>query len=127
MEYINNLIIDGNLTKDPEFKEISDGVEVCNFSIACNRRYKVKDEWKEEVSYFEITAWKNGDEDYRKNLQKGRGVRVIGRLKQDRWEDPDGGNRSKVKIIAEHVYIKHIPQKEQAGSGEKSDDILVAV
>ncbi len=86
----------------------------------------MNDEKKEEVSFVDVEAWRNEAEECAKKLQKGRGVRVIGRLKQDRWEDPEGNPRSKLKIVAEHVYIKNIPRPAE-GDKEKKDDILVAV
>jgi single-strand DNA-binding protein len=52
-------------------------------------------------------------------LKKGRGVRVVGRLKQDRWTSPKGQPRSKVSIVAEHVEFKPNPRK---GDGDGKDD-----
>jgi single-strand DNA-binding protein len=42
-------------------------------------------------------------------LQKGRGVRVVGRLRQERWTDKDGGNRERILVVAEHVEFKKEP------------------
>ena len=127
MEFINNLIIDGNLTRDPELKETPKGTKVCNFSIAYNRFYRVQEETRKEVSFFDIEAWAREAESCEKNLFKGRGVRVIGRLRQDRWEDTEGKSRSKIKIVAEHVYIKAMASKreelEEVRNG--SDDELL--
>ena len=56
-------------------------------------------------------------------LQKGRGVRVVGRLKQDRWADQEGKNHDRVKIVAEHVEFKPVFNKK-AGDVKKEDETL---
>jgi single-strand DNA-binding protein len=54
-------------------------------------------------------------------LKKGRGVRVVGRLKQDRWADADGKAHSRVEIVAEHVEFK--PQlKKQDGDAKEGEE-----
>ena len=126
MEYINNLIIDGNLTRDPELKETANGKKVCTFSIGNNRYYRTKDETRQETSFFDIETWAQEAEECVKKLEKGRGVRVIGRLKQERWEDGDGNPRSKIKIVAEHVYVKSIQDSKKADA-PSGDEILIAV
>ena len=52
------------------------------------------------------------------NLKKGRGVRVVGRLKQDRWTDAAGKLRSRVMIVAEHVEFKPVKKELQAATAE---------
>ena len=61
-----------------------------------------------------MEAWSRLAQACAENLKKGRGVRVVGRLKQDRWTDPEGKSRSKVKIVAEHVEFKPVFRKEGA-------------
>jgi single-strand DNA-binding protein len=61
---------------------------------------------EKEVSFFDVETWsKLAGQCY--NLgRKGRGVRVAGRLKQDRWNDGDGKARSRISIVAEHVEFR---------------------
>lgn len=106
MNSLNSIIIEGNLTRDPEYKETPKGTPVCNFSVASNRFYKVDDEMKQEVSFFNVETWSKLADNCNQYLSKGRGVRVVGRLKQDRWTNPEGQNREKIKIVAEHVEFK---------------------
>jgi len=61
---------------------------------------------EKEVSYFDVEAWSRLGASCAQYLKKGRGVRVVGRLKQDRWVDPEGKQKAKVKIVAEHVEFK---------------------
>jgi len=111
MNSLNSIIMEGNLTRDVEMKYLQSGVAVASFDIAVNRSFKKGDGWEEEVSFFRIEAWGKLAESCNEYISKGRGVRVVGRLKQDRWED-EGKTRSSVKIIAEHVEFKPKPKDE---------------
>lgn len=106
MNNLNSILLEGNLTRDPELSYTPSGTAVCRFSIAVNRSYKLNEEYQDEVSFFDIEIWSRQAEVCAEYLKKGRGVRVVGRLKQDRWTDSDGNTRSKVKIVGEHVEFK---------------------
>ncbi len=106
MNALNSILVEGNVVRDPVVRETPRGSLVCNFSIASNRFYKQDDEYEQETSFFEVESWAKLAEACSKNLVKGRGVRVVGRLKQDRWTGTDGKNFSKIKVIAEHVEFK---------------------
>jgi len=113
---LNSILLEGNLVKDPESKTLSTGSQVCNFTVASDRFYRQNDDTEKEVSYFDVEAWSRLGLACSQNLKKGRGVRVVGRLKQDRWTDGEGKPRSRVMIVAEHVEFK--PQKPTAPEGE---------
>ncbi len=119
MNNLNSILLEGNLARDPELKYTEKGTAVCHFAVASNRYFKQDDEKQEEVSYFDITAWSRLAEVCNEYLSKGRGVRVVGRLKQDRWEDSEGKTRSKVQIIAEHVEFK--PRLKKDGDQPESE------
>jgi single-strand DNA-binding protein len=106
MNNLNSILVEGNLTRDPELSYTPKGTAVCKFSVGCHRYYRQDEEIQQEVSFFDITVWGRQAEVCSEYLHKGRGVRVVGRLKQDRWQDAEGNNRSKVQIIAEHVEFK---------------------
>ncbi|MGP1437798.1 MAG: single-stranded DNA-binding protein [Treponema sp.] len=106
MNGLNSLIIEGNMVRDPEFKETAKGTSFCSFSIATNRVYIQNNETMQEVSYFDVEAWTSMALLCKENGSRGRGVRVVGRLKQDRWVGKDGKNYSKVKVVAEHIEFK---------------------
>jgi single-strand DNA-binding protein len=116
MNNLNSILVEGNLVKDPELRETPKGTSVCTFSVASNRFYKQNDAMEKEVSFFDVETWSNLAETCGKNLHKGRGVRVVGRLKQDRWTGTDGKPFSKVKIVAEHVEFK--PETKGDSKGE---------
>ncbi len=122
MNNLNSVLIEGNLVKDPELSYTSKGTPVCRITLACNRFYKQDDEYQKEVSYFDITVWSKQAEACNEYLSKGRGIRVVGRLKQDRWEDTSGNTRYKVQIIAEHVEFKPKPKETEDSSETDQDD-----
>jgi single-strand DNA-binding protein len=124
MNNLNSILIEGNLVKDPELSYTPKGTAVCKFTVACNRFYKQDQETQKEVSYFDVTTWTRLAEVCGEYLKKGRGVRVVGRLKQDRWADPDGKQHSRILVIAEHVEFKPQFRKngDAANGEEKSEE-----
>lgn len=118
---LNSIIIEGNLTKDGEFDSTQKGTEYCVFSVAVNRFYKSGEEIIHEVSYFDAEAWGKLCENSRNILVKGALVRIVGRLRQDRWTGEDGKQKSRVKIIAEHIEAKPVPaQEKETAADEKT-------
>ena len=118
MNNLNSILIEGNLVRDPELAYTTKGTAVCKFSVASNRFFKQEEEMQKEVSFFEVSTWARLAEVCGEYLKKGRGVRVVGRLRQDRWTDPEGKPRSRIEIVAEHVEFK--PQfKKQDGDGKE--------
>ena len=105
MNQLNSVLMEGNLTRDPELKYTSAGTAICALSVACNRYWKKGEDIQKEVSFFDVTAFGRLAEICAEYLKKGRGVRVVGRLKQERWVK-DEQARSKVLIVAEHVEFK---------------------
>lgn len=113
MNALNQIIVEGNVTRTPELKELPRGSHVCYVPIAVNRRFK-STEGKEtdEVSYFDIETYGKLAEACEKWCPKGRGVRVVGRLKQSRWTSTEGKPKSRITIIAEHIEFKPYFQKK---------------
>jgi single-strand DNA-binding protein len=131
MNNLNSILLEGNLVADPGLRYTPNGAPVCSFCVACNRYFKQEEELQQEVSYFDVTTWNRLAEVCNEYLAKGRGVRVVGRLKQDRWEDAEGKTRSKVHIVAEHVEFKPkfksdgsepAEGQEEAGESEEAMD-----
>lgn len=119
---LNSVLIDGNLTRDPEMKTTPRGTKVCNFGLASNRYYEQDNEKVKEVSFFEIESWARLADACAKHLDKGRGVRVSGRLKQDRWADQSGNARTKVKIVADQVIFKPSIKGKDKSEDNNSED-----
>ena len=106
MPELNAVIIAGNLTKDPIFRQTTNGTPVVNFSIASNRRFRDKnDEWKEDVCYVGIVAWNRLAESCRDKLKKGNAVLVDGELQSRTFKTEDGSNRTIVEIKARRIQF----------------------
>jgi single-strand DNA-binding protein len=114
MNQLNSILIEGNLVRDPQFRTTPRGTSVCNFSIASNRFFKGETSMEKEVSYFEIVAFGKLAEQSSGKAHKGRGVKVVGRIKQERWNGNDGKAHSKVVIVAEHVEFRPEPKDNDA-------------
>ena len=119
----SNAIIYGNLTKDVDMRYTPSGTAVAGISVAVNTRYTSGGEQKEDVSYFDVKAFGKIAENCNKYLSKGSSVLVAGRLKQERWQDKDGGNRSKVVIVADTVQFLSKPAGGKGDGGEDGNEI----
>ena len=121
MNTINSLVIEGNMVKEAVAKETTRGKKVANFPIAVNRSIKTSSgEFSKEVSFFDVEAWGPIAETCVQEGAKGRGVRVVGRLKQSRWENAEGKHFSKIFIVAEHIEFKSQYNKN-SDSSEKEE------
>jgi single-strand DNA-binding protein len=99
----NQVILMGNLTRDPELRQTPNGQNVCSFSLALNRSYKGADgSWQEATDYIDVVAWGPLGERVAQYLSKGRPCLVNGRLQSRSWES-DGQKRTKVEVNAQDV------------------------
>jgi single-strand DNA-binding protein len=106
MPEINYVIVAGNLTKDPVFRQTTNQTPVVNFSLASNRRYKdSSNQWQEDVCYIGIVAWNKLAESCRERLKKGSAVLVDGELQSRSWKTDEGHNRSIVEIKARRIQF----------------------
>ncbi|MDD5076201.1 MAG: single-stranded DNA-binding protein [Sphaerochaetaceae bacterium] len=111
MNNLNSILIEGHLTQEPAVTTLPSGTMVCRFSIANNRYYRnTAKALVNEVSYIDVETWGALAEGCAKYLYKGRGVRVVGRLKQDRWQAEDGKQHEKHLVVAEHVEFHPEPK-----------------
>lgn len=119
----NQVILMGNLTRDPELRSTPNGQSVCSFSLALNRSYKGSDgNWQEATDYVDIVAWGPLGERVAQYLTKGRPALVNGRIQSRSWEQ-DGQKRSKVEVVAQDVTFLGGPGGGQGGnSGGASYD-----
>jgi len=126
MNQLNSIILEGNVVKKAEFSEPKTGFQVCKFPLAVNRKTKTPDgETKEEVSYFDVETYGQMAENCYKWCDRGQGVRVVGRLKQSRWEE-NNVKKSKVYVIAEHVEYKFSKPKDDAAKNQKAENVNAA-
>jgi single-strand DNA-binding protein len=121
MNNLNSIIIEGNMVRDPLFRSTAKGTSLCTFTIASDRYYKQDSGLENEVSFFDVETWSNLADSCHDMGHKGRGVKVVGRLKQNRWNDPDGKPRSRVAIVAEHVEFRPEFKRSVAARDDPSE------
>lgn len=131
---INQVILMGRLTRDPEVRTTTTGKTITSFSLAVDRGGQ-----DDQADFFEVTAWEKLGELVSQYLSKGRRCLVQGRLRQDSWDDKETGKkRSKVEVVATDVTFLDGPSGNEGGnsspyqggntgnsSKKKSDDVVI--
>jgi single-strand DNA-binding protein len=119
----NRVVLVGNLTRDPELRQLPSGQAVCRLNLAINRQFKNRQtgDMVQEVCYIDIDVWGPQAESCSNYLQKGRQALVEGRLKLDSWQDNDGNNRSKHSVVADRVVFLSSGQQQDQLEGKESD------
>jgi single-strand DNA-binding protein len=119
---VNKTILVGNLTRDPETKDLPGGSIVAEFGLAMNRKFKASNgEDREEVTFVDCAAYGKTGEIIAKYFEKGKAIYVEGRLRFDSWEDKQGGGkRSKLSVVVESFSFLPGSRDEQGeqGSGD---------
>ena len=132
MTDICRVTVIGRLTRDADLKYTASGLAVCKFSIAVNRSKKNGDQWENEASFFDIVLWGKQGESLSKYLAKGKSVAIDGELRQERWQQEDGQNRSRVIINANYIQLlgggqqqnnnEQLPETSESASKYDNDD-----
>lgn len=109
---INQVILMGRLTRDPETRTTPSGKTITSFSLAVDRGGQ-----DDQADFFDVTAWEKLGELVAQYLSKGRRCLVQGRLRQDSWDDKETGKkRSKVEVVATDVTFLDGPNGDGGGS-----------
>jgi len=101
MAFDNNVVIVGNVTRDPELRYIPSGTPVTSFGVAWNQRSSQGGE--EKAHFFDVTCWRELAENVAESISKGSRVVIYGRLDYRSWESENGEKRSAVQIVADEV------------------------
>jgi single-strand DNA-binding protein len=123
MNNLNSILIEGNLVRDAEYRTTSKGTPVCKFPIASNRFYKQEGVMEKEVSFVDVESWGKLAESVNNLGRKGRGVRVVGRIKQERWQNNEGKAMSRIIIVAEHVEFRPEFKKDRTEAEEFAEEV----
>ncbi len=127
---INQVILMGRLTRDPETRTTPSGKTVTTFSLAVDRQGA-----DDQADFFDVTAWEKTGELVAQYLSKGRRCLIQGRLRQDSWDDKETGKkRSKVEVVASDVTFLDGPNGDSGNSNtapsapaskKKSEDVVI--
>lgn len=127
MASFNRVTLIGNLTRDPQLKQLPNGqTNVVEFGLATSRRYKTAaGEEKEETCFVDCAAFGKQADVIAQWCTKGKPLFIEGRLKFDSWDDKSGGKRSKLSVVVENFqFLGGRDHASDAGQifGHKADD-----
>lgn len=124
---INQVILMGRLTRDPEQRTTSTGKTIASFGIAVDRGGQ-----DDTADFFNVTAWEKLGELVVQYLAKGRRVLVQGRLRQDSWDDKETGKKqSRIEVVATDVTFLDGPSDNAGRSdapksaSKKTEDVVI--
>lgn len=112
---LNNVVLMGRLTKDPELRQTPQGISVAQFSLAVDRNYSKGEE--KQTDFINIVAWRNTADFVSKYFTKGQLVAVRGRLQTRTWQDQNGQKRYATDVVADEVFFA-----ESKGKTEQTDE-----
>ena len=113
---LNQIVIMGRLTRDPELRRTGSGIAVTSFTLAVDRDFGPKDGGEKETDFIDCVAWRQTGEFVSKYFTKGRMAVVTGRLQIRGWTDKDGNKRRTAEVIADSVYFGDSKKESDSGS-----------
>lgn len=121
---LNQIVIMGRLTRDPELRYTQSKLPVCSFRIACERDFsKSKDSNEHDADFIDVVAWRSTAEFVSKYFAKGRVAVARGRLQMREWTDRDGNKRITAEIVADGVYFGDSKTKENNAPGTENGGV----
>jgi len=125
MPELNNVMVAGNLTKDPTFRETSNNTPVVNFHVAINRRYRDSSNlWQEDVCYVGVVAWNKLADSCRERLTKGSAVLIDGELQSRTFKSDENKNRTIVEIKAKRIqFLNKLDKNSNVNQDNKNLDL----
>jgi len=134
---LNKAFVLGNLTRDPELRQIPSGQSVAQFGIATNREFTDKSGQRQKLTEFHnIVAWGKLGELCHQYIKKGQSVFVEGRIQTRSWDDKQTGQKKyRTEIVAENVQFGPRPFREgtagqaqgQPESPKEKEEVLETV
>lgn len=123
MASVNKVILVGNLGRDPELRQTSNGGAVCEFSLATTDRWfdKASNSTKERTEWHRVIVWGRQGENVAKYLRKGSSAYVEGKLQTREWQDKDGNKRYTTEVVAQLVQFLG-GRDGGGGRDERGDD-----
>lgn len=117
---MNQVILIGNLTKDPEQRVTQAGDAVCNFTIAVSRKFKNKD-GNRDADFINCVAWRSTATFIKEYGAKGRKIAIVGELQTHQYEK-DGQKRTVVEVVVSSAEF--VAPKQDAPSGVQAGEFV---
>lgn len=118
---LNNVVIMGRMTRDPELRSTNNGTSVAAFTLAVDRDIKNQDGTR-GTDFIDCVAWKGAAEFVSKYFSKGSMAVVVGRLQVREWTDEDGGKRRKVEVLATNTYFGESKARTESKADRYDED-----
>ncbi len=109
---VNNVILMGRLTSDPELRQTPSGVSTCQFTVAVTRGY-ANQHGERQTDFITVVAWRQTAEFVCRYFNKGKLILVEGELRTRTYDDkryPD------VRHYVTEVYADNVSFGETKGS-----------
>ena len=101
---LNNVTLQGRLTKDIELRYTNNQIAVASFTVACDKDFTGEDGTR-GVDFISCVAWRQTAEFMSKYFVKGSLLALTGRLQQRSYEDQNGNKRTVTEVLVEHIYF----------------------
>lgn len=111
---MNQIVLMGRLTRDPELRRTQNGTAVASFTLAVDRGYASRDGGERQTDFIDVVAWRNTGEFVSKYFVKGQMAAVTGRLQIRDWTDRDGNKRRSAEVVADNVYFTESKKSREA-------------
>jgi single-strand DNA-binding protein len=120
---MNQVVLMGRLTRDPELRHTQQGTAVTSFTLAVDRDYSSREGGERQTDFIDCVAWRNTADFVSKYFLKGQMAAVVGRLQIRDWTDKEGNKRRSAEVVVNNVYFTG-SKREGAGTGytERRDE-----
>ncbi len=120
---MNKVILYGNLTRDPELKNLPSGMQVASFGVATNRRVKKDEQWTDVPEFHNVVVFGRQAETSAQYLKKGSSALIEGRIQTRSWDSPEKGKQYRTEIVAESVTFGARSSGGSSAGGEASSGV----
>lgn len=101
---INNVVLVGRLTKDPDLRYTSSGTAVATFTLAVNRNFSSQSGEK-ETDFINCVIWRKSAETLANYAKKGSLIGVTGRIQTRNYENQQGQRVYVTEVVAENFQL----------------------
>lgn len=113
---LNKAILGGRLTADPELKQTPNGVAVCSFTLAINRRFAREGE-QQQADFINCVAWRQTAEFISRYFHKGSSLCIAGNIQTRSWTDNNGQKRYATEVVVDEAMF--VDSKSEGGQAQQ--------
>lgn len=112
---INNVVLVGRLTKDPDLRYTASGTAVASFTLAVNRDFKNAD-GEQEADFINCVIWKKAAETLANHVKKGQQIDIVGRIQTRSYENQEGQRVYVTEVVADRFHFLEKRDSNSAGN-----------